>query len=216
MSNAMRRVTPSVRRFLGNQRATAAIEFAIVFPLFIYMVFFLMELCLICFSAITIENAVAEATRTGKIGSTVAGVSRDDYIRQQVRDRSYGLINPDRLAITSTTQANAAVPNYGSVTADDFCVNSTTLLKAGFCPCAAGTIFLDNNSNGVCDAPGGGSSVDAGQPGDIVRYTVTYRWRVITPIIPVSRLLTSAGIGMGDANGDILLVSGGAVRNELF
>ncbi|MBY0356222.1 MAG: pilus assembly protein [Rickettsiales bacterium] len=206
----------SFKRLLRDTRAVAAIEFAIVFPVFIYIVFFLMELCLICFSAITIENAVAEATRTGKIGTTAGGLTRDQFIRQEVRAKSYGLINADRLAITSTTAANATIPDYDSVTTDDFCIDPISLVRVGFCPCATGSTFIDNNSDGVCTAPGGGSVVNAGNPGDIVRYTVTYRWRVLTPIIPLATLVSGAGLGIADAAGDLRLVSGGAVRNELF
>jgi hypothetical protein len=193
--------------------AATAIEFAIVFPVFIYIIFFLIELSLICFSAITIENAVAEATRLAKVGATT-GIPRDQYIRNEVRRRSYGLINPERLAITATTEANAPRPDYKSVLTDDFCVDEVTLIRTGFCPCPPGSRFFDNNEDGLCTPPGNSSPMDIGGPGDIVRYTVTYRWRVLTPILPLSTMLSRGGMAFGDASGDVLLVSGGAVRNE--
>jgi hypothetical protein len=198
-------------RALKDCRGVAAIEFAIVFPVFIFIIFFLMEICLIGFTAITIENSVSETTRLGKIGDTVAGLSREQFIRQQIRDRSYGLVNPGRLAITSTVVANAALPNVNSVVADDYCVDGTGN-PAGFCPCPG--VFFDNNANGLCDAPGPGPSMNVGGPGDVVRYLVTYRWRVLTPILPLSTYIAGTGFALGDANGDVLIVSGGAVRNE--
>lgn len=201
--------------FLRDRRAVAAIEFAIVFPVFLFVVFFIMELSLICFSAITIENAVAESTRLAKVSLT-SGASLNDTIRNEIQNRSYGLINPARLTIVSTVAPNASLPaDYNDIAGED-CVDDVTQLIIGKCPCASGDILIDSNGNGTCDAPGavGGSSLDTGRPGDIVRYTVTYRWRVLTPLVPISRLIAGGGISLTDANGDLLLVSGGAVRNE--
>lgn len=201
--------------FLRDSRAVAAIEFAIVFPVFLFVVFFIMELSLICFSAITIENAVAESTRLAKVSLT-NGTTLDDTVRQAIRDRSYGLINPARLSIVSTVDPNAALPtNFNDIAGED-CVDDVTQLIIGKCPCAAGDILIDSNGNGSCDAPGAatGASLNTGNPGDIVRYTVAYRWRVLTPLVPISNMVSSGGISLTDANGDLLLVSGGAVRNE--
>lgn len=203
------------KRTLGaDVTAATAIEFAIILPVFLYIIFFLIELCLICFSAITIENAVSEATRLGKVGATQVGISRDDFIRNEVRRRSFGLIQADRLAITATTASNATIPNYNSVIAEDFCIDDVTLLKTGPCPCVGTTRYFDNNSDGICTPPGNASTMNLGNAGDVVRYTVTYRWRVLTPVLPLSTLLNGGGLALGDANGDVMLVSGGAVRNE--
>jgi hypothetical protein len=199
-------------RLIKDVRGAAAIEFFIVFPIFLFITFFLMELCLIGFSSITIENAMAEATRLGKIGVTEGGLNRNDYIREQIRVRSYGLVLPDRLAITSTVVPNAGLPNYDAITTDDFCVDD--FRPVGNCPCAPGTTFIDNNGDGVCTPPGGGAAMDVGNPGDVVRYTATYRWRVLTPLIPLGELVADAGLAMGDVNGDLMIISGGAVRNE--
>lgn len=202
----------SLKRLIKDVRGAAAIEFFIVFPIFLFVTFFLMELCLIGFSSITIENAMAEATRLGKVGATASGLSREDFIRQQVRVRSYGLVMPDRLAIGATTARNAALPNHNTITTDDFCVDD--FQPVGNCPCAPGTTFIDNNGDGVCSPPGGGATLDLGGPGDVVRYTATYRWRVLTPILPLSELITNAGLALTDANGDLMIISGGAIRNE--
>ncbi len=186
------------RSLIASESGVTAIEFAFVFPMIMLCICFIMELGMIFFAAISIENAISSATRLAKIGITEGGMSRDDYIRKQIREKSFGLINAQNLLITNEISKLDPKGGYAGA-AGERCSNGAS------CPCPAGVTFNDTNNNGVCDI-GGSLPLDTGGPGDIVAYTVIYKWHIFTPVLKY----------IGDSSGDYTIISGGAVRNEPF
>lgn len=187
---------------------SVAFEFALIAPVFFFFVMFIIEVSLINFSAVTIENAVATATRSAKVG--VPFDVQEEQIRQAIRDNAYGLIRPERLFV-ATTLDNRAPPTDAEEISPEKCLSGATF-TGRYCPCNPGEFFADKGPPG-CNAD---AAINLGTQGAIVRYAVSYRWDVLTPFIPLSRFYGNEGIQIENAEeGVIVIFSGGAVRNEI-
>lgn len=78
---------------LGSaQRGTAALETAILFPVFLLLLTCLFEFGTYLFASANLEAAVREAARYGATGAEVSGVSREERILEIVEDRTLGML----------------------------------------------------------------------------------------------------------------------------
>ena len=88
--------------FLCVEAATA-IEFAIVFPLLLLVVFGLIEFCLVMYESSTLEGALAIAARNGQTGYPdtndigMPGGKRWTYTRDLLYKNASGLLNPGQI-----------------------------------------------------------------------------------------------------------------------
>jgi hypothetical protein len=183
------------RVFVKNQDGVAIIEFAIVGPALFLLLIGFIEFGLIFFVNSVLEGATNVGSRIGKTGFTTANTSREDYIRSQVVSLSGGFLDANSIQISILSYNSFA--NIGQ---PEPCISPPTAP----CPGTPGVNFSDINGNGVFDIDQG--ATNAGGAGAVVLYTVTYPWRIFTPLM-------SGIIGTG---GIYNISAVAAVRNEQF
>jgi len=183
-----------LRRSARCRRGTAVMEFALVAPVAVLSIIGLFELSMIMFVQSLMEGGLREASRFGITGYIPPGTTREERILEIVADNTIGLVDMDTVDVTTMVY-----PSFGDVNQPepftDENANGTY---------DAGEDFTDSNGNGQWDADMGAAGI--GGPGDIVRYTLTYAWPLLTPIL-------SSVIG---TDGKITLSASVAVRNEPF
>lgn len=210
-----------LQQFKSESGASVAIEYAITLPLFLVLIFGILEYALIYFSSVAIERSIVETTRLVKIKAYNGGVTEED-IRTAIRNNAIGLLNADKNLFIATELANT---NASPTTMDtpERCLRVGTLQFDGdYCSvtppfCKTDYFLEDLNGNSVCTQAG---SASPGGPGSIVRYAIYYDWKILTPLVALSTLLgdgTAIQLGgnfNGTPTGVVRLVSGGAIRNE--
>lgn len=145
------------QRFAGwanDRRGQTAVEFALIAAPFFFMIFGLMELCLIFIMSTVMEHAVSEASREIRTGQAQdAGFSALEF-RKSVCDELFDLmgcnsnlhIDVKRLTSFSTAELNSPVGEDGKFDESDFKFE-----------------------------PGGAN--------EIVAVRVYYEWSLITPVL---------------------------------
>lgn len=169
-------------------------EFAIVAPVLVLLVFGIIEFSLIMTVYNVMEGATSISSRLGKTGFTAEGLTRQQTIMQSITERAGALIDPSKLTVTSKfykqfTQINDPEPytdTNGNGSYD------------------SGEAYTDVNGNGQWDADMGSSGY--GSANDIVVYAATYPWHISTPVI-------SAVVG---TNGIINITTHAVVKNEPY
>jgi len=170
-----------------------SIEFALIAPVFLLMIMGIIEFSLIMFTSVVLESATNSTSRLGKTGYIAPGSTRQQEIVNNVNNRTAGLLDPAK--ITVTTEVYSTFNNVGQ---PEPCIKPTTPP----CPGTPGVNFTDINGNGVWDADMGAAGL--GNPGDVVVYTVSYPWTIVTPIV-------SAVIGK-----TFMITARTVVRNEPY
>ena len=97
----------SARRPSSLHRGATAIEFAIILPLLLLFIGGGIETAIILFIGSSIESAVMEASRYGITGSE-AGVSRADKVLEIVADKTYGLLDMDKVRMETLVYTSFA------------------------------------------------------------------------------------------------------------
>jgi Flp pilus assembly protein TadG len=170
--SAARSIGSRFRRSLGRLARDcaggAAVEFAFVAPLLLLFMLGIIEVAMILFATSLLEASVREAARYGITGYTYAGVSRESVIRSIVANDTVGLIDVSKLTVSSLT--------YKTFT--DIGQPEPFTDKNHNGKWDPGEAYTDINGNGQWDADMGASG--AGGPGDVVLYTVSYQWPLIT------------------------------------
>ena len=198
--------TSRFRRFVRNSDGATIIEFALIFPIVLMLTFGIMEISLCMASLVTLEGGLKEASRYGITSQTPGTLSAaelalvptafkvgDDPRMEQIglilNQNTLDLIDLDEATITTSVYTSFSVIEDGEPYTD-----LPDIPNAGDPPNgqydgpgtagapAAGEPFSDMNCNGVRDGPGA-SDTGVGDAGDIVVYTVTYYWNIMTPII---------------------------------
>jgi hypothetical protein len=157
-------------RIVKCENGTTAIEFALILPVLVLIIMGAIEISLFLFVQSSMEGATFAVSRLGKTGFIEDGLTREETIRAELDERLGVFLDPEELVITSQsyddfTSVGAPEPFIdvnGNGTRDD------------------GENYTDTNGNGQYDEDMG---VDgAGDSGDVVMYTVTYPWHVMTPM----------------------------------
>lgn len=167
-------------RFWHRNDGVTAVEFALVAPVFMLLLFGIVEFALIMVVYNVMEGATASSSRLGKTGYTAAGVTRQQTIINVITERAGSLINPDLLTVTSKfykqfDQINDPEPYFDA--------NGNGSYNSG-------ETYTDINGNGQWDPDMAASGF--GSAGDIVVYEVSYPWTISTPMI--SSLVGTNGI----------------------
>jgi Flp pilus assembly protein TadG len=183
------------RKLRRNDKGGVLIEFALVAPVLCTAVLGALELGMVMISSILIEGAISDASRAGITGYTVSGTAREQYIKDIVKNKTFGMVEVPDLTITykiyKTFGAVATAEPYVDV---DLSGDYT-----------AGTDkYTDINCNNNRDADIGISGV--GGPGDIVVYKVEYD----------SKFITGFFSNMMGNDGKIKLAASTAVKNEPY
>lgn len=188
----MKRLYRHLRKFLGNEDGSPAVEFAFVAPLLILMMVASIELGLILFSTILMESGLRDAARYGITGNEVPGLTRLERIVEIVSERTIGLIDMEEADVQVLVY-----PGFDTIgNGEDFIDGD------GNGSYDAGETFTDSNGNGSWDEDIGVAG--AGDSGDIVVYRMQYDWGLLTP-------LAGTVIGSG---GIFPIEASIAVRNE--
>jgi len=178
-------------RFLKARRGAAALEFALVAPVFFILLLGVFDLSILFFLLLTLENAALDAARFGSTGAVPEDATRDERIREIVHGATMGLLDDKGLDIRMLVYQS-----YEDVAAAEwlFDVNGNDAHDPG-------EIFDDVNGNGVWDGDPGVPG--SGAPNEIVVYRVSAQYRLITPL-------------MDDLIGAIPIRSAVPIRNEPF
>ena len=159
MANAMEfslaaRLKARLVRFAEDRRGAAAVEFAMIAAPFFFLIFGLLEVCLIFIMSTVMEHAVTEASRPLRTGEAQQAAMTEEQFRQAVCAEFFDLLNCDaRLSIDVRTVSNfGATPMGSQLDADGNLENSDFVFQ-----------------------PGG--------PNEIVAVRVFYEWDLITPFL---------------------------------
>lgn len=161
-----------IRRLLRREDGITALEFALIAPVFLLIVSGILEFSLIMFTTTVMESATNTTSRLGKTGFSPSGVSRQQAIVSSVATRTAGLLDPERIAITTRVYAD-----FDDVGAPEPCISPANPPCGG----VAGVNYVDVNGSGSWDADMGMAGL--GNAGDVVVYAVTYPWPVMTPLM---------------------------------
>lgn len=187
--------------FRRNEGA-AAIEMALILPIFVTLMMAAMEFAMIAFYSFVIESAMFDATRTAKVADSPAAAV--DAVRQAMRDKSFGLLPVDDVVITTEMNINFA-EDWQNAPAEQ-CQEAAApnnLIPGSFCPCSTGR-WNDPNNNGRCDA--GPPPLALQAPGSIVSFIAFYKKPIYTPLI---------GSFLANQSDNRFLISAGTtIRNE--
>lgn len=161
-------------RLLRERSGVTALEFAFIAPVLMLMMMGIVEFSLIMFSMAAMESATIITARLGKTGYVAPNTTRDQMIRDNIKNRTAGLLNPNLIDITYKVYSN-----FDKVGQPEPCI----IPSAPPCPGTAGTNFSDINGNGQWDSDMGAAGL--GNAGDVVVYTIVYPWPVMTPGVGV-------------------------------
>ena len=150
----MARFKSRCRRFADDHRGAAAVEFAMIAAPFFFLIFGLLEVCLIFIMSTVMEHATSEVSRPLRTGEAQKAAMTENQFRVAVCAELFDMLDCDaRLSIDVRTIANFASSPVGAPMDDD------------------GNLENDN----FVFEPGG--------PNEIVAVRVFYEWDLITPIL---------------------------------
>ncbi len=181
--------------YLFSRTGSTALEFALILPVMIAVVFGILDFALVFFVDVLLENGVRQAARFGLTGQGDTLAAREDALIAIVVDSGFGFIEASRTFVTTRVFDTFADIGVGEPFADTSPFNGVYDL---------GESFSDLNGNGVWDGIPG--TPGAGGPDQIVAYTVTTTWAPLTPFIEP----------FAGEDGTFALHAAIAIRNEPF
>ena len=168
-------------------------EFAIIAPVLILLLMGITEFAFIMLASNVLESATAISSRLGSTGYTANGTSREDTIMQSIQQHAGELLDTSKVTIASKYYSQFDQINQPEPWTD---TNHNGVPDPGE--------WVDVNGNGVYDTDMG--TAGYGGANDIVVYTVSYPWTIMTPIM-------SSLIG---TNGVLTLTASAVVKNEPY
>ena len=188
------RFTALKARFARCKRGATAVEFAFVFPVFLFIILGLFELGLLAYTSVALESIVARSGREASIGALDPDSTdpRSEQLVTMIRERTSRLIGSENIEII-TNVINAGTSGGYQATDPDFCQNPPSC-----------TVFIDNNGNGQYDPPGTGNNFGGGE--EVVEIKVRLPWRANFGFVREI---------FGD-NGMALILASTIVKNEPF
>ncbi len=155
-----------------NDDGTTAIEFAMLSPVMLLFILGIIEFSLIMFTQTVMESATSTTARIGKTGAVDgSSLSREEQLIENVASRTAGLLDRENIQVSMTTYSAFNNVNRPEPFID---ANGNGFYNTG-------ETYTDINGNGQWDEDMG--SAGAGQANDIVVYTVSYPWPIMTPIV---------------------------------
>lgn len=183
-------------RLLHNKEGATLVEFALIAPVFLLMIFGAMEFSIIMFTKSAMEGATNITSRLGKTGYTEEGTTREEMLVALLVERSRGVLDPEKVEVETLVYESFDQINEPEPLSADLNGNGS------YDP---GDTFQDINGNGQWDDDLG--SAGLGGPGDIVVYTINYPWHLKTPVM--SHLI-------GNDEGNFPISTSVVVRNEPY
>lgn len=188
----------SAKKIVRDADGVVTLEFALILPVFLLLLFGIIEFSVIMFTKSVMEGATNVTSRLGKTGYTQEGMSRQEMLISILEQRSQGILDPELIEIT--TLVYDSFSDIGKAEPLIVDVNGNGIYDP-----ADGDIYQDINGNGQWDADIGAAGL--GGAGDIVVYRVHYPWSIKTPVMNTL---------IGDENGVFPLDVSVVVRNEPY
>lgn len=193
------------RRTLGivyKNDGSAIIEFAIVAPLFFLIFFGVTEFGLYMYHKVVIESIAVDVSRIAAIGKESDSVcnglsSRVEYVKCVVKNKTYGLVNRDKIIIQSNTISS------GGALPPDICMDDPNNPSSEPATC---TIYEEINGSGGYQGAG---SVKLGSAGELIEFRVSYPWKVQFPLL-------GQFFGSSAHKGISMITAATAIKNEPF
>ncbi len=157
-----------------DKSGAALIETAFVLPLFIFMTLAIFELAIIFFYGFVLESAMYGVTRFAKVQINPQEVQAE--VRRQIGERSFGLMDPNKVIITTELNVNFA-EEWSNGAAERCESPNETQTCATLSRCDGA--WNDRNNNGLCDI--GPPPLQLGAPGAIISYVAFYKKEIFTP-----------------------------------
>jgi Flp pilus assembly pilin Flp len=176
-----------------DERGAAAVEFAMVLPMLCLLTFGVIEMGMIMATLTSLEGGLKEASRYGITGQSPNDQTRIEKIRAILDHHTFHLVDFDEAEFTVKTY-----PSFSGVGQPE---PFTDLDGNGVYD--AGEPYSDINQDGVWSADQGANG--AGMGGEVVSYTVTIPWHILTPF---------AGPLIAGDDGVLPLKASIVVRNE--
>lgn len=162
--NLLRSVT---RR--SSQRGATAVEFAMIAPFYFMLIIGIMETSMVMFAQHVLECAASNASRTGKTGYVGTAQTQAETIKTTVDRLASFLMDSSKITITAKAYKSMSAIGSGEPFVD---ANANGKWDTG-------ENYTDSNSNGKYDSDIGATGY--GGSGDVVVYTITYPWPIMTP-----------------------------------
>jgi Flp pilus assembly pilin Flp len=159
------------QRFIRAQSGVSAIEFAVIAPVVLLLVFGIIEFALIMMVYNVMEGATSISSRLGKTGYVAAGVTREQTILSAITQRAGSIIDPLKLTVTSKFYKQ-----YDQINDPEPYIDAN-----GNGSHDSGESYTDINGNGTWDSDMGASGY--GSANDVVVYSASYPWPIATPIM---------------------------------
>lgn len=177
-----------LRPFRLGDRATTAVEFALILPLLLLLTAGVMEAGLVLMADAQLEIAAHDAARYGMVSSSMAAGTRDAAVQAIVYDHMLPWV-PDRSAINISTLHYTSFANVGQPEPVNSALHPDGTCSGSCVACTGTTIvagcdYVDVNGNGKWDADEGASG--AGGSGDIVVYDITVKRSGFTGILSLA------------------------------
>jgi hypothetical protein len=197
VSASLKRLARQTCRLGRNCRGASVVEFALIGPMFILVIFIVLQIGMIGWAKSSLETAVRDAARFAVTGATGTGPSRDASIIAGIESRMsmFHLVPGQHITLTSKSY-----PSFADMAQPEKMKNDAN--SNGVCD--AGDTYFDYNGNGIHDADM--AKLGYGGPDDVVMYNVTFP---LDPIVPASASLFHFGSVFN-------LQATAAVQNEPF
>jgi Flp pilus assembly protein TadG len=141
-------------RLAGDRRGAAAVEFAMIAAPFFFLIFGLLEVCMLFIMSTVMEHATSEASRPLRTGEAQEALMTQEQFRQAVCAELFDMLDCDtRLSIDVRTISDFASSPIGAPMDEDG--------------------NLENED----------FRFEPGGPNEIVAVRVFYEWDLITPIL---------------------------------
>jgi hypothetical protein len=185
-----RRQTKAWREAARDDKGSAIVEFGLVAPALLAIIFGIIEFSGVTFAQTLLEGGAGQASRFGILGSAPDGSSREAVIRGIIRDNAFGVIDANEVRVETL-----AYGSFGAIGQPEPFEDAN-----GNGSFDEGEGFQDVNGNGTRDEDQGRAGAGGGD--EIVLYRLTYEWDVMVPIFRPF---------FGD---QVVLQAATAVRNE--
>ncbi len=189
------RCAPALR-FLRDRQGVAALEFALLGALIVTLAVGIIEFAMILFVNTLMEGGLREAARYGVTGFSGGAATRQEAVLAIVGQHTRGLVDIEEVSLETLVY-----PGFAEVGQPE---PFTDANGNGSYDGAPAEPFTDINGNGVWDSDMGAAGL--GGPGDIVLYTLSYDWPLMTGLLD----------GVIGTDGRMPLDASIVVRNEPF
>ena len=164
----------------SGQRGATAVEFAMIAPFYFMLIIGTMESAMVMFAQHVLECAASNASRTGKTGYIGAAQTQAETVKGTVDKLASFLMESSKITIVAKAYKSLSAIGSGEAFVD---ANANGKWDVG-------ENYTDSNSNGQYDSDIGASGY--GGSGDVVVYTITYPWPIMTPVM--AQILGKDGI----------------------